>query len=217
MPSPLQHPAGKMLASRSSSLKVTPMPSTKNTSRRRPVAARNKTRTADAAAPTSSILLPLRLHEHKPLTQQHQRKRMSLPRVPLRAHTTTPHTQPGTQRTPVFAAGARGQGLHQWQSHPRHRDRCCKGCTNTSRTHNKTTSSVGHRPAFPCMRTPQARTHSRAQHVLQRLQLGQVDQACTNGSRSRVTNTVVVKAAQTQATHVQQLQRKHMPSPRVPV
>ncbi len=134
-------------------------------------------------------------------TQTTPTQRMPLPRVPVQAHTTTPHTQPSTQRTSDAAAGAGGPGLHQWLPHPRHRYRCFQGCPNTNRTHNSTSAHKCHWPAFPCKHTPRPRTHSRAHNVLQCLQLGQVDQGSTNGRRTRVTDIVVPKAARTQTAH----------------
>jgi hypothetical protein len=66
-----------------------------------------------AAAPAAPMPQFSSLHTHKSHTQRQDRERMPWPRVPLQAHTTTPHTQPGTQRTPVSAAGAGGPGLHR--------------------------------------------------------------------------------------------------------
>jgi hypothetical protein len=78
------------------------------------------------------------------------------------------------------------------------------------------TQGARHGPTFPCKHTPRPRTHSRAQNVPKCLQLGQVDQAGTNGRRTRGTDTVTIKAARTQAAHTA-AQRRRMPRPCVPV
>jgi hypothetical protein len=88
-------------------------------------------------------------------------------RAPARARTTSPHTRPGTQRTPVSAAGARRPSLQQRPRHPRHRYGCLPGCTTTDRTHNDNTFTIAcHRPAshLQALR-PRARIHNDFVHT----------------------------------------------------
>jgi hypothetical protein len=74
---------------------------------------------------------------------------MPEPHVPIEACTTTPHTQPGTQRTPVSAAGAGGPGLHQWPPHPRHKRHGTRDCRTVNRTCNNISLKACHYHAFP--------------------------------------------------------------------
>ncbi len=180
MPSPLQHPAGRMLASRSSSSRVTPMPNT-NSSRRRPVAALIKTRTADAAAPTSSILLPSSLHEHN-------RSHSST----VQAHAMAPRSRASTRHDPVLTVGhTTYSSVRSWGRWTRPAPMAAAPASPIrlyARLHEHKTTHTGsakacHGPTFPCKRTPRPRAHSRAHNVPKCLQLGQVGQACTNGRR----------------------------------
>jgi hypothetical protein len=126
---------------------------------------------------TDTVVSKAAQGHHTPRTQQHKRNSMPTPGVPVHPHTsTTAHT-----------AGAGGPGLHQRQPRLRHQCRSRNGCTNTSRTYDNSSAYKCHRSAVPCKRTQRQRTHSRAHNVHQPLQLGQVDKACTNGCRTRVT------------------------------
>jgi hypothetical protein len=116
------HTRDILLASRSSSSLVTPIPRT-DSSRRRPVAARTNARTAAAVAPAPPILLSPRLQQQLAHAKRHQLKR---------------------------------------KLHPPSRSR--------ARTHN----------------------------ALQCPQLGQVDHACTDGRRTRVTDSIDIQPARAQ-------------------
>jgi hypothetical protein len=69
------------------------------------------------------------------------------------------------------------------------------------RKHNNTSTTLVNSPALPCKRTQRPHTHNRAHNVLQCLQLGQVDQACADGRRTRGADTIVTKAARIHAAH----------------
>jgi hypothetical protein len=155
-----------------------------------------------AAAPAAQIELAQRLHKHKPHTQQQQRKHMPSSRVPVQAHTTAPNTLSRPHNVlqclqlghvdQACTNGRRARGTDTVVFKAAH--------TQATHTHsNNATANTCHRSAFPCKHTPPPSTHSRAHNVLQSLQPGHVDQACTDGRCTLATNVIALETAGRQA------------------